>query len=80
MLVHRLRSWSNIETTMAKFIVFDGLWKPLKSYSKSWAYSRLQASFCRDIAMIVQKTTQSEIAISTHKYRRGNNSHIRLTL
>ena len=28
-----------------------------KSFDKNRAYSRLRASFCRDIAMIVQKAT-----------------------
>ena len=31
--------------------------EPLKSFDKSRALSRLRASFCRDIAMIVQKAT-----------------------
>ena len=31
--------------------------EPLKLINKSRAYSRFRASFCRDIAMIVQKST-----------------------
>ena len=35
--------------------------EPFKSFEKSWAYSRHQASFCRDIATIVQKATYRNI-------------------
>ena len=35
--------------------------EPFKLFDKSWAYSRLQASFCHKIAMIVQNATLSNI-------------------
>ena len=38
--------------------------KPLKPFDKSRALSRLWAFFCRDIAIIVQKATQSNIHTS----------------
>ena len=33
--------------------------EPLKSFEKSRVLSQIRASFCRDIAMVVKKATQS---------------------
>ena len=49
--------------TFQRHVVYSAVYgtvhykKPLKSFDKSEAQSRLRASFCRDIAMIVQKAT-----------------------
>ena len=43
--------------TVQKCLVLCTIKKPLKSFEKNRSQSRFQASFCRDIAMIVQKAT-----------------------
>ena len=70
MLAQRLRRWPNIKTTLVQYLVFD--WVNLLRGAKSRTKSRLRASFRRDIATIVHKSTHVSSDLEEPSYSPTN--------